>query len=116
MITKITRNENTGTIEKVETDDFCWNLYDGTNGNQLLHKKTGRNIYKMHWCTDAGKMTTRVDDDVSNAVTAFWDELDKLQSQKPTRPSAIVDSEPQHGQSGYCRKCHSYCWGDCSAQ
>lgn len=24
-------------------------------------------------------------------------------------------SEPKHGENGYCRKCHSYCWGDCEA-
>lgn len=37
--------------------------------------------------------------------------------------TAIVDAEknkyeedePEHGKNGYCRKCHSYCYGDCEA-
>ena len=27
----------------------------------------------------------------------------------------FVDTEPIHGVNGYCRKCHSYCYGDCDA-
>jgi len=23
--------------------------------------------------------------------------------------------EPEHGENGYCRKCHSYCYGDCES-
>ena len=26
-----------------------------------------------------------------------------------------VEVEPKHGEHGYCRKCHSYCYGDCEA-
>jgi hypothetical protein len=26
-----------------------------------------------------------------------------------------AEQEPAHGVNGYCRKCHSYCYGDCGA-
>jgi hypothetical protein len=31
------------------------------------------------------------------------------------RSVAYTDTEPKHGENGYCRKCHSYCYGDCEA-
>lgn len=27
----------------------------------------------------------------------------------------LAESEPKHGENGYCRKCHSWCYGDCEA-
>jgi len=41
-------------------------------------------------------------------------------ARKPST-SVLVDDgnihygEPTHGVNGYCRRCHSYCWGDCEA-
>ena len=103
-------------FQAAENDLFSWSKWDGTNGNTLTHKPSGRQIYQMHWCDDAGYMAERVVGEVCEAVSAFWVELRKLQEQKP--PICDDDDpepEPQHGQSGYCRKCHSYCYGDCTA-
>jgi len=29
--------------------------------------------------------------------------------------NAYTEAEPRHGENGYCRKCHSHCYGDCDS-
>ena len=102
---------------KAESDLFCWSTWDGTSGNTLTHKPSGRQIYQMHWLNAQGYMAEKVEGETCQAVEDYWAELRKLQEQKPPRVEAVYDfdPEPRHGQNGYCRKCHSYCYGDCKA-
>ena len=104
-------------FQQAENDQFSWNTWDGTSGNTLLHKPSGRRIYQMQWCNSEGYVTDTVEGEVCEAVKAFWAELRKLQAQKPPRVEEDYDieSEPKHGYNGYCRKCHSYCYSDCEA-
>lgn len=104
-------------FSKAENDLFSWSTFDGANGNILTHKPSGKQIYQMRWCNDQGYATDLVDGDVRQAALNFWGELRELQAQKPPRVEANydIDPEPRHGQNGYCRKCHSYCYGDCQA-
>ena len=102
-------------FDKAQDDNFSWNFYDGTNGSILTHKASGREIYQMHWCT-GGKMAEKVEGEMCDAVRDFWAELHELQNAKPVcLPENEPDPEPEHGQNGYCRTCHSYCYGDCAA-
>ena len=101
-----------------ENDLFSWTHYDGANGDYLTHKPSGRQIYQMQWVDPkSGYVTGKIDDETCQAVKAFRAELRNLQDQKPPRVEADYDfdPEPRHGQNGYCRKCHSYCYGDCQA-
>jgi len=101
-----------------KNDLFSWSSFDGTNGNTLTHKPSGRQIYQMQWVDPkSGYVTETVDNETRKAVKDFWAELRNLQAQKPPRIEADYDyeSEPRHGKNGYCRKCHSYCYGDCKA-
>ncbi|RJO64971.1 MAG: hypothetical protein C4540_02445 [Candidatus Omnitrophota bacterium] len=99
-------------FEKAENDLFSWNYWDGTSGNCLTHKPSGREIYQMRW--NNGE---EVESDIRQAAKEFWTELWALQEQKPPRieEDYDYDLEPKHGQNGYCRKCGSYCYGDCEA-
>ena len=98
-----------------ENDTFAWTQWDGTNGKQLLHKATGKSIYQMQWIGDNGKCTETVDAETKALAIDFWAALAILQAQKPARNDEPISTEPQHGQNGYCRKCHSYCYGDCQS-
>jgi hypothetical protein len=100
-------------FDKAENAIFSWSYYDGTNGGTLRHKASGREIYQMYWCTN-GKMAEPVEGEARQQASAFWSELRALQKQKPPKVE-VADTEPAHGQNGYCRKCHSYCYGDCQA-
>lgn len=101
---------------KAENDLFLWNFWDGTNGNTLTHKPSGRQIYQMRWLDGEGKMADRVEDEVAEAAKSFRAALKELQAPKLTpRKVEVCDDEPRHGVNGYCRKCHSYCYGDCGA-
>jgi hypothetical protein len=107
-------------FDKAENDTFSWDQFDGTSGNTLKYKPTGRRIYQMTW-TDTKET---VSDEIKQAAIEFWDELKSLKNQKPSKqaPSVVVvdhgfdnSNEPAHGHMGYCRKCHDYCYGDCDA-
>lgn len=100
-------------FDKAENDTFLWSSFDGTNGNSLTHKPTGRQIYQMTWMDDKKS----VSDDIKQEAITFWSELATLQSQKPPKKASThkIEEEPKHGENGYCRKCHSYCYGDCDA-
>lgn len=100
-------------FDKAENDVFSWSTWDGTSGNMLKHKETGRWIYQMHWLNERGKMAERVDGDTREQASAFWAELEQLQAQKPPRREEDYSVE-KHG-FGWCNKCHSYCYGDCEA-
>lgn len=100
-------------FREAESDQFSWSFWDGTNGKTLTHKPSGRQIYQMHWLNDQGKMAEKVEGETQQEVMNFWHELQKLQDQKPPRVEVDFDPEPRHGENGYCRKCHSYCYGDC---
>ncbi len=39
--------------------------------------------------------------------------LEAAETAKQNAP--VVNYEPKHGENGYCRKCNSYCYGDCEA-
>jgi len=98
-------------FDQAQDQNFSWTKWDGTSGSTLTHKATGREIYQMRWSD--GKM---VDGETRTLACKFWDELHALQEQKPALADVVeTDPEPQHGQNGYCRKCHSYCYGDCEA-
>jgi hypothetical protein len=107
-------------FDKAENDTFSWDQFDGTSGNLLTHKATGRQIYQMSW--DDTK--EHVSEEIKQQVIAFMDELAILKNKKPSKqsPSVVItdhgfdnSNEPAHGQMGYCRKCHDYCYGDCDA-
>jgi len=96
-------------------DTFSWTTFDGCNGGMLTHKPSGRQIYQMRWIDANGYATETVTGEIREQATEFWAQLRTLQAQKPPRRDEYTDPEPAHGQNGYCRKCHSYCWGDCEA-
>lgn len=98
-------------FDQAENDIFSWNTWDGTSGKTLKHKASGREIYQMRW-SDTGKP---VETEIKQAACNFWDELHALQKQPAPKVSEPVETEPAHGHNGYCRKCHSYCYGDCEA-
>jgi len=100
---------------RAESDLFAWYKFDDTNGGTLLHKPSGRSLYQMRWIDPTtGYATEPVTGEDREQAIAFWAALRIVGDRKP----AIVeqpDDEPKHGQNGYCRKCHSYCYGDCQA-
>ena len=99
---------------KAENDTFAWTDSDGMRGGSLLHKSSGRSLYQMQWMAKTGYITEPVTGEIREAAVAFWAELAELQKQKPQRIE-LPDPEPKHGVNGYCRKCHSYCYGDCQS-
>ncbi len=103
-------------FEKAENESFLWTYFDGTSGSMLRHKASNMSIYQMRWIDDNGMMADNVVGDIREAAIAFWAELGKLQIQKPpVLEEDYADPEPIHGVNGYCRKCGSYCYGDCEA-
>jgi hypothetical protein len=96
---------------KAENDIFSWTCWDGTSGNTLTHKASGRDIYHMNWLNDQGKMEEPVTGETKDQAIKFWAELEELQNQKP---QSVEITEETHG-AGWCEKCHSYCYGDCQA-
>lgn len=107
-------------FSKAENDLFSWSDSDGTSGNMLFHKPSGRSIYQMHWLDENGKMADRVEGETRENAIIFWDELRALQAEKQNVHHNDDESwdgeiEPPHGENGYCRLCHSYCYSDCEA-
>ena len=101
-------------FSEAEDEKFSWNTWDGTSGKILTHKASGRQIYQMCWLDAEGYKAGKVEGKISEQVKSFWAELEQLRTQKPPTDD-YVDPEPKHGENGYCRKCHSYCYGDCSS-
>ena len=100
---------------RAENDEFAWYKFDDTNGGTLLHKSSGRSLYQMRWIDpETGYATQPVTGSEREQAIAFWAALHLRQQQKPPYVEQ-PDTEPPHGQNGYCRKCHSYCYGDCKA-
>jgi hypothetical protein len=98
---------------KAESDTFAWYKFDDTSGGSLLHKPSGRSLYQMRWIdAKTGYATEPVTGSEREQAIAFWAALHILQDRKPDFV-AQPDPEPKHGANGYCRKCHSYCYGDC---
>jgi hypothetical protein len=103
-------------FDKAENSIFSWSSWDGTSGKTLTHKATGRQIYQMSWLDKNGYMAEPVVGETREQAMAFWAELETLKNQKPPRRDEdYAEPEPKHGVNGYCRKCHSYCYGDCDA-
>ena len=99
-------------FDKAENDTFSWSMFDGTRGKQLCHKASGRSIYQMQYIDPkTGYVSESVDEETRQAAIAFWDELQNLQNQKPAREAV---GESVRG-SGWCDRCRSYCYGDCTA-
>ena len=108
-------------FEQAETDEFSWTYWDGTSGKTLREKSTGREIYQMRY-TDKSEAITG---ETREKVMAFWRAMEGLKENPAPlytgEESAKIEkmdfemTEPKHGKNGYCRKCHSYCWGDCEA-
>lgn len=100
---------------RVDSNLFAWYKFDDTDGSKLLHKSSGRSLYQMRWIDPVtGFATEPVTGEDREQAIAFWAALQIVIDRKP----AIIeqaDTEPKHGQNGYCRKCHSYCYGDCQA-
>jgi hypothetical protein len=124
--TKRTITTATKYNDSAENDTFSWSRWDGTNGNMLYHKPTGQHIYQMAFLDGPnGTMGTKITGEAKEQAMAFWAALAELQAEPAPlytgAESARIEelafeaSEPKHGQNGYCRKCHSYCWGDCEA-
>jgi hypothetical protein len=100
---------------RAESDLFAWDRFDDTNGGKLLHKPSGRSLYQMRWIDPAtGYATDPVTGEERDQAIAFWAALRIRRDRQPAYV-AQSDTEPQHGHNGYCRKCHSYCYGDCQA-
>lgn len=99
---------------RAESDLFSWYKFDDTSGGKLLYKPSGRSIYQMRWIDPAGYATEPVIGDEREQAIAFLEALQIVLARKPAIVDE-VDTEPQHGHNGYCRKCHSYCYGDCQA-
>lgn len=103
---------------KAENDLFSW---DDISPDMVTYKPTGKLIYQMEWYEWKNSQPI-ADETIKDGVKAFWQELEELRE----NPDAglftgadvanldIVD-EPKDGVNGYCRKCHSYCYGDCDA-
>lgn len=100
-------------FDEAENDVFSWKHFDGTGGNLLWHKESQRYIYQMSWLED-GKMSEPVTGEVRDQASAFWNELSALE-EGYSEDDDCDYQEPEHGENGYCRKCHSYCFGDCEA-
>jgi hypothetical protein len=99
---------------KAENGVFSWDSFiDG--GGMLHHKPSGRDIYQMRWINENGYMSEPVEGEIKTQAIAFWDELAELRNQKSQVTPIEPEPEPEHGINGYCRKCHSYCYGDCTA-
>ncbi len=122
--TKRTMTTNTRVVnfDQAETADFSWTYWDGTSGKTLREKSSNREIYQMRY-TDNNESVTG---ETREKAMAFWRALESLKK-APAAPvytageTARMErlelemTEPVHGVNGYCRKCHSYCWGDCEA-
>lgn len=106
------KTNTTYNFTEAEDDNFSWTTFDGTSGQLLIHKASGREIYQMHFCTN-GKMAERVEGETRDLAIKFWDELGALKDQKPPRRIETYVEE-EHG-FGWCDKCQSYCYGDCDA-
>ena len=97
---------------KAEDETFSWN---DISKDMLTYKPTGKLIYQMEWYEWKNSQPI-TDKAIIKATSKFWDELHKLQTHPRSAHKVIeVDPQPQHGENGYCRKCHSWCWGDCEA-
>ena len=114
MTTKITKTK-IGNVKTAENDLF---IYVYTNPDYLTYKPTGKLIHQMDWYE--WKNSEPIEDqNLRNQITAFRAEIKAIneQNQKKSVSSIdnYIDTEPKHGINGYCRKCHSYCYGDCEA-
>jgi hypothetical protein len=94
---------------KAENDLFSWNT---SSADFLTYKSTGQQIYQMEWYEWKNSQPI-TDPAIITAVKEFQTELRNLQSQKPPRREEEYQEEP-HG-FGWCDKCGSYCYGDCTA-
>src|SRR4030042_2910097 len=92
---------------KAENDLISWDRY---SPEYLTYKPTGQLINQMDWYEWKNSQPI-TDQSIIDAVTEFWAALEALQNEKSETSS--YDVEPEHGENGYCRKCHSYCYGDC---
>ena len=105
----ITTNRPGKYFTDAENEIFTW---DSSSPDELTHKASKRSIYQMRWIDDKGFAADFVDDNVRSEAMKFWTELYDLRNPK----MVIVEAEePEHGKNGYCRKCHTYCWGDCQS-
>lgn len=101
------------TFDTAENNQFIWRRM---NPDYLKYKATGRNIYQMQWLDESGRFAEPVTGEIKAQVSAFWEELEKIENKKVEYlPIDDTDPEPKHGENGYCRKCHTYCYGDCEA-
>lgn len=100
---------------RAESDLFAWHKFDDTHGGKLLHKPSGRSLYQMCWIDPVtGYATEPVTGEEREQAIEFWHVL-RIRAERKPITIARPDDEPQHGENGYCRKCHSYCYGDCQA-
>lgn len=61
--------------------------------------------------------------DLNEEMMVFWDAVEIIRNKQTSAPMTMEEQgyaddyvdEPKHGEHGYCRKCHSYCYGDCEA-
>jgi len=111
MMTIKIKTDTQYNFTKAENDIFSWDRY---SPDYLTYKPTGQRINQMEWYEWKNSQPI-TDQSIRDAVTGFWAELETLQNHKPTTKMASEDPEPKHGENGYCRKCHSYCYGDCEA-
>lgn len=109
-------------FNKAENKYFSWSYWDGTSGKTLTEKSSGRQIYQMKY-TDTGE---GVQGETRVKASAFWSALGKLQDDpKPeltiaeaTATEKLIEQLPdpdRNNHPGWCNLCHSYCYGDCTA-
>lgn len=96
-------------FREAENELFAWNF---TERDFLTYKPTGQQIYQMMWYEWKNSQPV-TDQTIKDAVKEFWAELRKRQEAKPEPKNN--DNQPEERGYGWCDKCHSYCYGDCTA-
>lgn len=75
-------------FDAAENEEFSWDAYR-SGGGLLIHKPTGRGIYKMHWLNADGIMADPVTGAVRENAIAFWDELDAIKREREAELFAL---------------------------
>jgi hypothetical protein len=82
------------------------------NKNHVYDRIAAKAIYQMDY---VGESDT-VPKNVRIEVEKFWIELIKLQQHaKKTYEEKKLAKYKSEESDNFCRKCQSYCWGDCEA-
>ena len=97
--------------------------FDGRPGEYHFLKQVTNKFGQVYTAGDNGYIgkpaydTIRTIMDDMEAELPKTDEQVAIETAEARRQAAFVPApdEPAHGENGYCRICHSYCYGDCQA-